>query len=403
MTRLIINRKHLAEDIQPYTCISASCPNPDVLYVTRQAWESHLREDHGSADVWMCFACLERTEFENEGDFVAHTLQEHHDTISKDQVHALTSACKRPNTATITSCPLCNWPSAEDGEISREALLDHIAEHVHAFSLRALPWAPNIEHETETQVQRATRKVELWLIKYDLSSETSEILPRSESVRSSLSPLPEYFDTHDYFAEESDSSIGTAVSNGTIAQENRNGPPLSLSSATGEGTQPLATIAHTPPPQFPPLSPQTNRTGSPPRISLPRLPTPLSLQTTRSVSPSLGAPRNQPLSKPMTPFYLSLPTQVKVRVNFENGNYLTCVIADNITYQALVDRIDAKSARFTNNSIGKGDLKLRYRDEDGDFVTIECDDDIEAAMPEWWREFSKGIYEVGLFCIGDVD
>lgn len=101
-----------------------------------------------------------------------------------------------------------------------------------------------------------------------------------------------------------------------------------------------------------------------------------------------------------------LPTQLKVKVNCENGSYFTLVVAFNITYQTLIDRIDAKLARFTNNSIGKGQLRLRYRDEDGDYVSIESDDDIQIAFMEW-REGMRNMYpggvgEIELFCVGDT-
>lgn len=93
-------------------------------------------------------------------------------------------------------------------------------------------------------------------------------------------------------------------------------------------------------------------------------------------------------------------------MNCDSGNYVTLVVAFNITYQSLIDRIDAKLARFMNSSISKGMLKLRYRDEDGDFVTIESDDDIQIAFMEW-REGVKNMYaggvgEIELFCVGDT-
>lgn len=100
---------------------------------------------------------------------------------------------------------------------------------------------------------------------------------------------------------------------------------------------------------------------------------------------------------------LPLPTQLKVKVNCD-GNYVTLVVAFNITYQSLIDRIDAKIGRFSTNSIAKGTMRLRYRDEDGDFVTIESDDDIQIAFQEW-REAQKQQYqaaqlgEIELFCI----
>lgn len=132
------------------------------------------------------------------------------------------------------------------------------------------------------------------------------------------------------------------------------------------------------------------------------------MANSRTVSPALGTGTIPPPSAAslMSSPDLPLPTQLKVRVNTESGNYVTLVVAFNITYQSLIDRIDAKLARFTNSSIGKGMLKLRYRDEDGDFVMIESDDDIQIAFMEW-REgvrnmYSGGVGEIELFCVGDT-
>ncbi|KAK2592636.1 Guanine nucleotide exchange factor for Cdc42p [Conoideocrella luteorostrata] len=120
----------------------------------------------------------------------------------------------------------------------------------------------------------------------------------------------------------------------------------------------------------------------------------------RNVSPSIGTGNTtSSIQSPDMP----MPTQLKVRVNCDSGNYVTLVVAFNITYQSLIDRIDAKLARFMTSSIGKGMLKLRYRDEDGDFVTIQSDDDIQIAFLEW-REgvrnmYSGGVGEIELFCV----
>ncbi|KAK9436550.1 guanine-nucleotide exchange factor Cdc24 [Metarhizium brunneum] len=125
----------------------------------------------------------------------------------------------------------------------------------------------------------------------------------------------------------------------------------------------------------------------------------------RNVSPSLGTATLPPTGNPVASPDLPMPTQLKVRVNCDSGNYVTLVVAFNITYQSLIDRIDAKLARFMTSSISKGMLKLRYRDEDGDFVTIESDDDIQIAFMEW-REgvrnmYSGGVGEIELFCVGE--
>lgn len=117
---------------------------------------------------------------------------------------------------------------------------------------------------------------------------------------------------------------------------------------------------------------------------------------TRTVSPPLGLSRAAESD-------LALPTQLKVKVNCD-GNYVTLVVAFNITYQSLIDRIDAKVGRFSNNAISRGTMRLRYRDEDGDYVTIESDDDIQIAFQEWREEQRQQYYagflgEIELFCL----
>ncbi|KAH6716569.1 BcCDC24, RhoGEF protein [Leptodontidium sp. MPI-SDFR-AT-0119] len=124
---------------------------------------------------------------------------------------------------------------------------------------------------------------------------------------------------------------------------------------------------------------------------------PSTMQDSRAMSPPLGSAMSGDSD-------MGLPTQLKVKVNCD-GNYVTLVVAFNITYQSLVDRIDAKVGRFSNNAIAQGTMRLRYRDEDGDFVTIESDDDIQIAFQEW-REAQKQQYhqgqlgEIELFCLG---
>lgn len=98
----------------------------------------------------------------------------------------------------------------------------------------------------------------------------------------------------------------------------------------------------------------------------------------------------------------AMPTQIKAKVNFDD-NYVTLVIASNIMYRSLTDRVDAKLARFTNRSIGNKSVRLRYKDEDGDFVTIDSDEAVQLAFMEWrdqHREsLAKGqVGEIQLFC-----
>jgi cell division control protein 24 len=128
----------------------------------------------------------------------------------------------------------------------------------------------------------------------------------------------------------------------------------------------------------------------------------------RTVSPGLGTgtfapPAHNGTGESDTPF----PTQLKVKVNIDGGNYVTLVVAFNISYQSLIDRIDAKLARFTTSSIGKENLKLHYRDEDGDLVRIQSDEDIQLAFLELRESMrsmhSGGVGEIDLYCVSATD
>ncbi|KAI1957242.1 Guanine nucleotide exchange factor for Cdc42p [Ophidiomyces ophidiicola] len=122
----------------------------------------------------------------------------------------------------------------------------------------------------------------------------------------------------------------------------------------------------------------------------------ISRDTSRS-QPSLSshAPPSRDSDSP-------LPAQLKAKVNF-NDNYVTLVIASNILYRSLTDRVDAKLSRFTDRSIGAKSARLRYRDEDGDFVTIDSDEAVQLAIMEWREQhqntLSNGqVGEIQLFC-----
>jgi cell division control protein 24 len=97
-----------------------------------------------------------------------------------------------------------------------------------------------------------------------------------------------------------------------------------------------------------------------------------------------------------------MPTQLKAKVNFDD-NYVTLVIASNILFRSLIDRVDAKLARFTSRSIGNKSVRLRYKDEDGDFVTIDSDEAVQLAFMEWRDQhqdtLAQGqVGEIQLFC-----
>ncbi|KAL8378067.1 hypothetical protein RB595_008659 [Gaeumannomyces hyphopodioides] len=156
--------------------------------------------------------------------------------------------------------------------------------------------------------------------------------------------------------------------------------------------------------QFP-SQPIYQRQGTPGPTSTPSsnlAPAPLNLDRERTVSPPLATGTPVPPSGGFGGPEMALPTQLKVKVNYDNANYVTLVAAYNITYQSLVDRIDAKLARFTNSGVSRGNLRLRYRDDEGDFVSIVCDEDVQMAFTDGRNGdrdvYNGGVGEVELFC-----
>ena len=125
-------------DICPYTCIVEDCPTPDRLYVTRAEWTRHIEKDH--QQCWQCLPCTTAGKapliFPSVETFIDHLREVHAGTIKEDQFSTLIPEATRPVPTGISCCPLCDSTGPADSPI----LMGHIAEHIHAFSLRSLPW-----------------------------------------------------------------------------------------------------------------------------------------------------------------------------------------------------------------------------------------------------------------------
>lgn len=131
--------------------------------------------------------------------------------------------------------------------------------------------------------------------------------------------------------------------------------------------------------------------------------------SSRSITPASIPESPAPLSPPpaLIP-ELTTPTQLKVKVHCPSASQvLTLVVPLNISYQSLIDRIDAKLQRSTNLRLGdggpkEGQVKLKYLDED-DFVSIQSDEDVQTAF-ETWREQRGGEGDgVGLGTMGEIE
>lgn len=133
-------------DILPYTCIVEECSRTDTFHMNKEAWLTHMNEEHGGTVQWVCHSCSQKNiyaTFGRSADFTAHLEQQHGKGIKPGQIPMLLSSWRRKVPFKISACPLCSFQSDD-----QNALLDHTAEHIHSFSLRSMPWAPR-EHFQE--------------------------------------------------------------------------------------------------------------------------------------------------------------------------------------------------------------------------------------------------------------
>ena len=120
--------------------------------------------------------------------------------------------CSKTTPEEISTCLYAiGWTPAEE-PVPNNLLLDHIAEHIHCFALRPLPWAPDENEENGATSTGVFTKVTGWLTNCDPDEESCDyesILPSSHgTVTAQVVPpvqvvraLNAYFYTHEYFAE----------------------------------------------------------------------------------------------------------------------------------------------------------------------------------------------------------
>ncbi|KAL7808610.1 hypothetical protein V8C26DRAFT_413141 [Trichoderma gracile] len=204
-------KKHISNDLSPYTCILRGCATPNVLYTTKSEWHQHLLDRHQGYEYWICFACEGAEQFRDKEQFLRHIELCHTSFMRTGQISLLEAVSRRYTPLDISSCPLCDWPRGhgQETKVDKTELLDHIAKDLHAFSLRSLPWNDACGQESEQKIGQSSEKVSEWLIKNSLYAETTSEKPLLERrVHSSG-----YFQHNHYFAD----STGSGSSSGSEA------------------------------------------------------------------------------------------------------------------------------------------------------------------------------------------
>lgn len=131
-------RGHVAQDILPYSCIYEGCKTPDIMYLTSDELLNHMHGQH-SVIRWVCDYCSSKHYqpyiFESFEQWETHMYKMHRTALLSSQLSSLSEVSQR-RMLEVLCCPLCAYTT--DISVSN---VDHIAEHLHAFALRCLPWA----------------------------------------------------------------------------------------------------------------------------------------------------------------------------------------------------------------------------------------------------------------------
>ena len=97
--------------------------------------------DTNATQKWECKPCREAQIFGSEEDLESHVAANHPDISLTDRLPDFLDVCaaRYPHYSQI--CPICSSPLGDWPLPETNSVLDHIAEHIHSFSLYSLPWA----------------------------------------------------------------------------------------------------------------------------------------------------------------------------------------------------------------------------------------------------------------------
>lgn len=230
------------------------------MFVTRDAWKAHLRNNHHTLPYWECMVCTTSHEvriFSVYEDFLDHMASQHARVLLDVDVSQLLDACAKSDPIPVKTCPLC-ISEPQRADLEPEALLDHIGDHLHEFALESLPWfdSPNFGKPGRLS-SVAAEKITHWfetIIPNVSSGERYPAYPSEETVARASFELPTDVDWEgggttdteydNYFAETAGGTSQeqrTELSGGTVDHQSESEGPVR--DAVG-GNSPNSTKTH---------------------------------------------------------------------------------------------------------------------------------------------------------------
>ncbi|KAF5963528.1 hypothetical protein FCOIX_13806, partial [Fusarium coicis] len=172
-------RGHVAQDLNPYSCIYQDCPDSHKLYATKEEWTKHMQAQHNE-ERWACDDCIFESEQVDEFIFESQELWENHmrsrHSRPDDRLKLLCSISKRVLTQ-LAECPLCIRPCGH----SRPDQDNHISEHLHSWALRALPWDLNPDDEVSSDSPEMGSENDLARMS-DISQQTEDDVDKTATI-----------------------------------------------------------------------------------------------------------------------------------------------------------------------------------------------------------------------------
>jgi len=125
---------HVFEDLQPYICTAADCPDILTTFASRKEWSNHEFSKHRCKTSYRCHSCSE--DFASRNDCLDHYASVHAVTDMRHTLAMLAAA-----TTTVADpiakqkCPLCG----EAGWASQRKFVTHVGRHMEDVALSSLP------------------------------------------------------------------------------------------------------------------------------------------------------------------------------------------------------------------------------------------------------------------------
>ncbi|CAN9210074.1 unnamed protein product [Alternaria alternata] len=157
-------RRHVLEDLEPYTCLFEGCPDDVKLFEGKASWIAHLQRHQIR---WRCTSkAHSATLFTSEEEYFGHMRNQHAKSFTDSQLPLLANRSKVPATMIFPQCPLCSYIPTEvdirgstgasqtqkDRSIS-DRIIKHLAAHLESLAVKALPWQDEVEEHVEGHSQ----------------------------------------------------------------------------------------------------------------------------------------------------------------------------------------------------------------------------------------------------------